>query len=162
MTYDALRRGRVSRPGHVYLVTTVTRQREPAFRDLRLARLVINEMRCADDEGRATTLAFVLMPDHLHWLLQLTGAATLSRTVHRFKGASSRAVNRQRQREISLWQRAFHDHAIRDHRDVRRAARYIVANPLRANLVTDIADYPHWDAIWVGEESRRAVSGIWH
>ncbi|CAM9954361.1 unnamed protein product, partial [Chrysoparadoxa australica] len=88
MTYDALRRGRVSRPGHVYLVTTVTRQRESAFRNLRLARLVINEMRHADEEGRATTLAFVLMPDHLHWLLQLTGAATLSRTVHRFKGAS--------------------------------------------------------------------------
>ncbi|MEQ8798847.1 MAG: transposase [Salinisphaeraceae bacterium] len=162
MTYDALRRGRVSRPGHAYLVTTVTRHCKPAFRDLHLARRVINELRRADLDGRTTTLAFVLMPDHLHWLLQLTGAATLSRTVHRFKGASSRAVNRQRPRDTALWQRAFHDHAIRDHRDVRRAARYIVANPLRANLVIDIADYPHWDAIWLGEESRRAVSGIWH
>ena len=31
----------------------------------------------------------------------------------------------------------------------RAAARYIVANPLRAGLVKQIGDYPLWDAIWL-------------
>jgi hypothetical protein len=28
-------------------------------------------------------------------------------------------------------------------------ARYIVANPLRAGIAHSLADYPHWDAIWL-------------
>ena len=29
------------------------------------------------------------------------------------------------------------------------AARYLVANPVRAGLVARAGDYSHWDAIWV-------------
>jgi len=32
---------------------------------------------------------------------------------------------------------------------LRRVARYVVANPMRAGLVKQIGDYPLWDAIWV-------------
>jgi len=28
-------------------------------------------------------------------------------------------------------------------------ARYIVANPLRAGLVSRVGDYPLWDACWL-------------
>lgn len=28
-------------------------------------------------------------------------------------------------------------------------ARYMVANPLRAGLVSSIREYPHWDAVWL-------------
>jgi putative transposase len=66
-----LRKGRVSLPGQVYHVTTVTLDRKPVFADLRPARVLINALREAQARGEATTLAFVLMPDHLHWLLQL-------------------------------------------------------------------------------------------
>lgn len=50
-----------------------------------------------------------------------------------------------------LWQPGFHDRAIRRQQDVRKAARYIVANPLRAGLVTDVLKYPYWDAVWMGD-----------
>jgi len=49
----------------------------------------------------------------------------------------------------ALWQRGFHDHALRRDEDIEDIARYIVANPLRAGLVRHIGDYPHWDAIWI-------------
>jgi hypothetical protein len=29
------------------------------------------------------------------------------------------------------------------------AARYIVANPLRAHLVRHVGEYPLWDCIWI-------------
>jgi putative transposase len=29
------------------------------------------------------------------------------------------------------------------------AARYIVANPLRAGIANSLAEYPHWDATWL-------------
>ncbi|NJC47919.1 UNVERIFIED_ORG: hypothetical protein GGR78_001170 [Xanthomonas campestris] len=28
-------------------------------------------------------------------------------------------------------------------------ARYLIANPLRAELVERVGDYPFWDAIWL-------------
>ncbi len=48
-----------------------------------------------------------------------------------------------------MWQKGFHDHAIREEEDLRAVARYVVANPVRAGLVQSVRDYPHWDARWV-------------
>ena len=36
--------------------------------------------------------------------------------------------------------------------DLRVAARYVIANPLRAGLVDEIGKYPYWDAVWLGNE----------
>ena len=63
---SALRRGRHSQTGLIYLVTTVTHARAPVFADFELARLVIAELRACDERDRSQTLAFVLMPDHLY------------------------------------------------------------------------------------------------
>lgn len=71
MPYDELRKGRWPAPGQVYLVTTVTHARYPFFADFTAARLAILEMRRLHDAGRLASLAWVLMPDHLHWLFQL-------------------------------------------------------------------------------------------
>lgn len=149
MSYDDLRRGRVSLPGYAYFLTTVTVAREPVFGDLYCARLAITEMRALHDAGNLRSLAFVVMPDHVHWLVQLRDETLLEEVMRTFKGRSARMINRYRGRRGSLWQRAFHDRAIRNTEDIRAAARYLVANPLRAGLVRDIADYPHWDAVWL-------------
>jgi len=89
------------------------------------------------------------MPDHLHWLLQLGDDITLGRLMHAAKGASARTINQALGRHGPLWQRGYHDHALRGHEDIRAIARYIAGNPLRAGLVTSIGDYPLWDAAWV-------------
>ncbi|MNC83563.1 hypothetical protein D3C75_1375940 [compost metagenome] len=69
--------------------------------------------------------------------------------MRRTKSRSTRAVNRASSREGRLWQAGYHDRAIRREDDVKTAARYIIANPLRAGLVKRIGDYPLWDAIWL-------------
>ncbi|GAA61149.1 transposase [Pseudoalteromonas sp. BSi20652] len=48
-----------------------------------------------------------------------------------------------------LWQKGFYDHLIRNTEDLNSCARYIVANPLRANLIENIAEYPYWDSIYL-------------
>ena len=138
-----LRKGRVSLPGRVYHVTTVTLDRKPVFSDLRSARVLINALREAQARGEATTLAFVLMPDHLHWLLQLEAETSLSGLVGAVKAVTAHGLGRR------IWQSGFHDHALRQEDDLAKLARYIVANPLRAGLVERVVDYPHWDAVWL-------------
>jgi hypothetical protein len=52
-------------------------------------------------------------------------------------------------RKGPVWQKAFYDHALRKDEDVKKMARYIIANPMRQGLVKKIDDYPLWDAIWI-------------
>lgn len=137
-----LRLGRLSQPGQIYLITTVTRDRTPHFANLHAARSLIGVLRDESATGSCATLAFVLMPDHLHWLLQLHGLS-LSAVVGRVKSISARRLGGR------IWQPGFHDHALRAEDDLLATARYIVANPVRAGLAERAGLYPHWDAIWL-------------
>ena len=147
--HRALRHGRYSEPNRLYLLTTVTYRRQQFFTDLFTARLVITEMRRVHDEGLIESLAWVLMPDHLHWLFGLTEHADLKKVMHLVKGRSAHYINERLSRNGKVWDKAYHDHALRKEEDVKRVARYIVANPLRKRLVKKITDYPLWDAVWV-------------
>ncbi|MDT4875531.1 Transposase IS200 like protein [compost metagenome] len=89
------------------------------------------------------------MPDHLHWLVQLKGPIGLSTVIKVFKGRSARQLGLRIAIGGPVWQRGFHDHALRCEEDIRKVARYIVANPLRAGLAERIGDYPFWDAQWL-------------
>ncbi len=99
--------------------------------------------------GDATMLAWVLMPDHAHWLLQLGAGRTLDVLVAELKAFSARNANRSLARLGPVWGRSYHDRAIRREEDIQDVARYIVANPLRAGLVRRIGEYPYWNAIWL-------------
>jgi len=149
-----LRKGRFSQTEQIYLVTTVTRDRMRWFMDLQLGRTVVAVMRYHHDRGSVKNLAFVVMPDHMHWLFALGRAATLSDVMGSVKGYSANRVNKLRKiqgRPVMqpIWQPGYHDHALRREEDIRAVARYIVANPLRAGLVDDIGRYPLWDAVWM-------------
>lgn len=109
-----------------------------------MGRWVALELRAAPVE----TLAWVLMPDHLHWLFVL-GEASLAKTVRRMKSCAAIAVNRHLGRQGRLWQKDYHDRTVRNEEDLQKLARYVVANPLRAGLVERIGDYPLWDAVWL-------------
>ncbi len=148
MGYENLTKGRFSESGRAYSLTIVTEGRIPHFNDFYLARFLITKMKAFNDSGQLESLAWVLMPDHLHWLI-IINEIDLSEVMRLFKGTSSHAIKKMLGLQESLWQRGFHDHAIREDEDLKKVARYILANPLRAGLVESIADYPHWDALWV-------------
>ena len=94
-------------------------------------------------------LAWVLMPDHAHWLIQLGANDALKDSIARLKSASARSVNYVLGRKGTLWARAYYDHALRPDEDLKTVARYIIGNPVRDGLVAQIGDYPFWDAVWV-------------
>ena len=142
-----MRKGRVSIPGQPYVITTVTKDRRPIFSDFKPGRVVVSAMRELHNANTVESLAFVVMPDHLHWLFTLGETIGLAEVVRRLKGSSTRALHRQDIQPV--WQTGYYDHGVRDDEDLRAAARYLVANPLRAGLVDDLCDYPLWDAVWL-------------
>jgi REP element-mobilizing transposase RayT len=145
---SALRLGRVSEEGRIYLVTAVAWNRAPLFRDLATARAVSRIVHAEETWRKAACLAWVLMPDHWHGLIQLEEAGDLSKAVGKMKSLVTKSL-RQAGRTAPVWQRAFHDRALRGDEDLLAMARYVVANPVRAGLVARVGDYSYWDAVWV-------------
>jgi len=73
----------------------------------------------------------------------------LSVSVNTIKSYASRTINQIIGRSGPVWQKGYYDHALRDEENLAAVARYIVANPLRAGLARNVADYPLWDAVWI-------------
>jgi len=146
-----LRLGRYDEPNRIYLLTANTLRRAPFFRDRMLGRLVADQFQIAQEQGLVDSLAWVVMPDHLHWLINLK-QGSLSELMQKTKSMSARAVNVRAGRSGSIWQPGFHDHALRREEDLVKLARYVVANPLRAGLVKKLAQYPLWDAVWASRK----------
>lgn len=125
------------------MITVVTAERRRIIQHFSNARTLIGYLKTENDLQRAHTLAFVVMPDHLHWLMQLGEGATLSQVVRGMKSLTSHRLG------CSVWQRRYHDHAVRHDENLKAMSRYIIANPIRAGLVSSVADYPHWNAVWI-------------
>ena len=145
----ALRRGRISLPGQVYLVTFTTQTRRPLFARFWAGAVASAAMGDAQIWRDSRLLAWVLMPDHWHGVVELGSHDSLDRLVQRLKANSARRVRREADVHCRVWARGYHDHGLRQEEGVREAARYVVGNPLRAGLVARVADYPFWDAVWV-------------
>jgi REP element-mobilizing transposase RayT len=144
----ALRIGRTSIAGQVYLVTFVTSSRRPLFLDETTARTCVDTLLDTRSWTRSRLLAWVLMPDHWHGLVHLGEGDDLSNLVRRLKASSSRRVRLARPDIAGVWERGFHDRALRHEDGLVDLARYVVMNPVRARLVRRMRDYPYWDAIW--------------
>ena len=147
--YRALRANRVSLPGHVYLITTATHLRRQLFDDFPTARLAVRALNNRKTLGHCELTAWVLMPDHLHAVLQLGDNDALSQAVNRIKSRIARDVNRRLCGTGPVWQAGFHERLLREEEDLKGVARYVVMNPLRAGLVRRVSEYPHWDAMWL-------------
>ena len=140
--YSRLRRGRVSEIGRPYHVVFSTLDRKPYFRCFFRARSLVQLMNGRGVDARLDTLAYVVMPDHVHWLFILVDGE-LSQVVQCLKSYFTKRAGE------NIWSKGFYDHAIRSDESLINVARYIVANPLRAGLVERVGDYPHWDSIWL-------------
>lgn len=96
------------------------------------------------------TIAYVVLPDHLHCLWRLPdGDRDFSTRWKMLKARFSRAVDpahdaavKRRQGERGVWQRRFWEHLVRDDRDFEAHLAYIHGNPVKHGYVTDRADWP--------------------
>ncbi|WP_411850141.1 REP-associated tyrosine transposase [Stenotrophomonas sp. LGBM10] len=147
MSSSRLRTGRCSLPGHTYVLTTVCHNRRRWFEDPDTAAIAMNRLHDLDQRGHARSLAWVVMPDHVHWLLEL-GTSSLHDVARRFKSSSALAINRSHRRGGTFWQSGYHDHAVRTDASLRQHALYLLGSPVRAGLTATIGDYPYAWCAW--------------
>lgn len=103
MSSSALRIGRWSQTGNVYAITAVTYARRRWFDDEASVDLLIEALRTVERTGRTCSLAWVIMPDHLHWLIQLR-SGTLASCMQILKSRSGRSIGRYVDADTPIWQ----------------------------------------------------------
>jgi len=151
---QALRRYRAREGAHVWHLTAVLADGAFWFRDPVLAAEAVACIEAVPLHYPATLHAYVVMPDHIHVLLEVADAALLSAAFGKCKEAIARRCNRRLKRHGPLWQDGFHDRRLRLERAspdrqtemLRQAATYIEGNPVRRSLVQSAGDWPYSSA----------------
>ena len=92
MSSHRLRLGRRSITGQAYVLTTTTHQRRRLFESAAAAACVIEQVRYIEEKGLVCSFAWVVMPDHVHWMFQLR-ASELADIARRLKSSSALALN---------------------------------------------------------------------
>ncbi len=122
-------------PGQSCFITNVTAHREPLL--VQNADLLGRAMRRARDKFDFKIIAWVIIPDHFHIILDVPNGDT-SKIMQNIKLSFSGQYKSQTGRTGSIWQRRYWDHIIRSEEDMNRHIDYIHYNPVKHGLV----DFP--------------------
>ena len=142
-----------------YFVTICTHRRALLLGEVMAGELVLNAfgetvreewLRSAQLRVEIELDQFVVMPNHMHAIVFITGAGrgyrpvaptsgprprSLSSLVAGFKSASTSRINQlRRMPRQPVWQRNYYEHVIRDERELGRTREYIQQNPLKWRL----------------------------
>ncbi|RMF75824.1 MAG: hypothetical protein D6738_02780 [Acidobacteria bacterium] len=128
-------------PGY-YFVTICTAGRRPLLATISgtnslptpIGRLVLDTLEHMERHvERLRWLETVLMPDHLHLLLELTPdpGPGLPALMRRLKATTARAINRLAGRKGPVWHRSYMDRVVRSLEEAEAIAFYIRDNPAR-------------------------------
>jgi len=98
--------------------------------------------------------AYVIMPNHIHLLLNPLEGWSLAKILQGIKGFSSMQVNKILQRKGAFWQDESFDHVIRNEEDWLDKFNYIHNNPVMAGLVTMPQDYLFSSLVTMHSEGR--------
>jgi putative transposase len=97
---------------------------------------ILDTIRRRNDDGTWYCELAVLMPDHIHLILNVPDETPLATAMRHWKSWLSR------QHGIR-WQKNFFDHRLRNENEAGEKAEYVWLNPVRAGLVGCAEDWPY-------------------
>lgn len=151
---------------HRYFLTFCTDLRQPLFCDRRVVGLTLEQISRAATECHFAVFAYCFMPDHLHMLVYGECESAECKTFISLAKQYSGFHFRQRF-GLRLWQRYGYERTLRNGEQTASVVKYILENPVRAQLVKDVRQYQFAGSLvygidelleWVASE-RAAWSG---
>jgi REP element-mobilizing transposase RayT len=145
------RRRRIQFPGAVYHVMSRGNRKSMIVDDDDDRQTFMHTFSKAAGDYRVRVYACCLMGTHYHTLLD-TPRANLSDFVRAVNGEYSKAFNHRHARVGHTFEQRFESLLVQREKYLRRVARYIVLNPVKARLCDDPRDWP-WS-------THRATAGL--
>ena len=115
------------------------------------------------DGQRYLLLAWCVMPNHVHVLVETKPGFPLPGLLHSWKSYTANEANKLLRRRGEFWQREYVDRYIRHAEHYTQAIRYIEGNPAKAGLVKYPADWPFTSArhrLRTARERRHPAGGV--
>ena len=119
------------------------------LKEPRIASVVVAGIKEVAAKGLCLAYAWVVMPNHVHLLLQpLAPPAAITKAI---KGSTARQANRLLGRTGKyFWQDESFDHWIRDEEAFEKVKKYIARNPVVAGLVNEGSKWP-WSSVFAAD-----------
>jgi putative transposase len=124
-----------------YFLTFCTRERTKLFVRPSIVDPVLQQILHAASEHVFSIPAYVFMPDHVHLLVEGLAESSDLRAFVKLAKQKSGYLSSQESGHL-LWQPSYYDRVLRDDESSLSVMRYILSNPVRANLVARWEDYP--------------------
>ncbi|MCC7478236.1 transposase [bacterium] len=105
------------------------------------------------DGVRYNVLAYVIMPNHVHLLLEMFPGHELPEVIGSIKRWSAKSANQILGRSGAFWQPEYFDRYMRSNDDAFEKAAYIHYNPVKAGLVKKEEQY-RWSSAWAGDRPK--------
>jgi putative transposase len=147
---------RIKQEGGTYFFTLVTYQRQKLFaipHARALLRLTVEDVKVFHP---FEIVAYCILPDHVHllWTLpedDMNYSMRIGLIKRRFSKKFipqidekfTKTESQLKRHEVTIWQRRFWEHLIRDEQDLERHIEYIHYNPVKHGLVSQAYD---WDS----------------
>jgi REP element-mobilizing transposase RayT len=121
------------------------------LREAKSAEITENALLRFDGE-RYRLLAWCVMPNHVHALLQCLPGFPLGEVMHSWKSFTAHGINAIHGRTGQVWQRDYYDRFMRDEEHYWNTVRYIERNPVKARLVKEKEEWlwssARYERIW--------------
>ena len=106
------------------------------------------------DGQRYRMLAWCVMPNHVHAMIETQAGFPLPDVLHSWKSFIGNQANKVLERHGEFWQREYFDRYIRHSNHYVQAVAYIEENPVKAGLARVKTDWP-----WSSARFRSADTG---
>lgn len=125
---------------------------QPAVRHFERAEIakIVTDSISYFAEVRYQSIAWVVMPSHIHWVFQPLpafceslpkGKSPREVIMHSLKSFTAKECNKVLGLQGRFWQQESYDHWIRDDEELERVIAYILHNPVRAGLAVSPERY---------------------
>ncbi len=134
-------------PGGTYFFTLVTFQRRKYFDTPHKLDLLHSKIREVQRSKPFDLLAYCLLPDHIHLLMELPeDDCNFSIRMREIKRLTTLWMKRETLRNVDpVWQDKYWEHTIRDEKDLQTHFDYIHYNPIKHGL-TETYDSWEWSS----------------
>jgi len=102
---------------------------------------LVEEALLQSDGDRYRLLAWCLMPNHVHVVIEMGGNVSLSIILKSWKSFAARRANAELGRSGSFWHADYFDRYMRSEDHLNRTIEYVEQNPVKAGLARMAADW---------------------
>ena len=133
----------IVRPSRTFFVTAKTSMGRALLQSERNAMLLIDVLRSYAVAKKFRVHDFVVMPDHVHVLLTVSGDMSIEKAVQFIKGGFSYRLKKEHGYIGDVWQRGFSEVRVDDRDSFLRHREYIAQNPVKRSLADSREQYQY-------------------